>query len=379
VVWYAPHSAFVADDWPLLERTQQVATAHDAVGLFSKTAGAWYRPLPTLLAAAGLRLIGLDAYWWHMGLLATYVLVAVLVGAIATHVTGVRQTGVVASLTFATLAVHAEPVLWWAAGNEVVATLCVLASVYTFLVLRHHKRLGPLVPWTLVLLALTAKETAAWAPLALAGLSSRRRGTVLAPAPVAYLTLGGLYALGRLPVGSPYEWSIARIPLNVAYYVLTVMLSLPDNYGYRSALDEWMRAPLVGLYPVAMATSGLVILSIGAIGPLRQWRWRGWDDRPPKRLAVVGVSWAVAAGLPVLLTATGRTAFMASVGWAWLVAALVLSATSKGQHGVRAAGYVGWGLLLVANAWTAEYEGGGMAGGRAEYDKRNHAGGSCHC
>jgi hypothetical protein len=102
--------------------------------------------------------------------------------------------------------------------------------------------------------------------------------------------------------------------INLAYYLAVGVFALPDNYGYATSLPLWRDQPLLPIVAVAMTTCAL-----GVAGRL----FVAARQKMPERLRQAlwfAAWWSLIALYPVILTATGRTAFMSSIGIAWMLA-----------------------------------------------------------
>ncbi len=346
---------FVADDWPILARN--IHAWEEGLRLFTATRFGWYRPLFDLWIALNWEVFGLNPAGYHAFVFVLYVLVAVGVGLLAALLSGERWAGVLSTFLFALNGAHAEPVLWIAAANEVLAGFFVVGSLLAYVQFRRSGRGGWLVvAWLGYLLGLASKETAVFLPLALllydawlyrpAETPSRWRR--FAPAG-GFLLTGAIFTILRLRAGSPYSAAVGvpRIAANLAYYVAVEGLALPDNYGYLTSLPLWRQAPGLPLLTVGLAVAALAVLA----GVLRKSAGGRRDGRLRRALGF-SVAWALLALAPVLLTATGRTAFLSSVGVAWGVSLLIVLAwRPASRRGLRR--WVLAALVLFASAHLA--------------------------
>jgi hypothetical protein len=318
-------NAPLADDWAVIQRNLHLSV-QDVPRLLTARHGGWYRPVFDLFIGACARLFGFDAIGYHFVAFVLYVAVAILVADIIGTLTQRIAIGALAAVLFGVHGAHAEPVLWVSASNELLAGLFVLLGLQSYLAFRSSASPGRYYALTVVcyVLAIGAKETAIFLPVALAvydmldtgGDSWRERLRRLAPvAPL--LAIQGVFVAFRLWTGSPYPIDIdpVRIVVNLGYYLAVGLFALPDNYGYLTSLPLWRQQPALPL-----VTMTLVACALGILGWL-VWTCRG---RIPRRLAHVlsfAAAWSVIALYPVILTATGRTTFMASIGIAWMLAA----------------------------------------------------------
>lgn len=343
-------SYFVADDWQVLVRNLLVWQG--GIDLFTATRFGWYRPLFDLLLSGCLALFGLNPLGYHLSILSLYVLVAVVVGVVGELLTGRRAIGLLSALLFASHGAHAEPVLWIASGNEILAGLFVVLTVLAYLLFRRSGR------WTWLLLAgicylfgLASKETALSVPLALVALEwilfaepwPRPNWGSLVPT-LPFVSVGAAFTLFRLQGGSPYSMDVGlgRIVLNMAYYLSIELLALPDNYGYFTSLPLWRQAPWVPLLSTGLAAAGLILLV------WLQLKGKGQSSLSCRAL-LFALVWSLVSLLPVILTATGRTAFQSTMGVAWGLSILLFSAWRQASQ-PRLKRWVAVALVLLVSA-----------------------------
>jgi hypothetical protein len=180
----------------------------------------------------------------------------------------------------------------------------------------------------LLLVALSAKETAVFLPVwfilflrveggdrSVAPLSGARRRLALITGSGVMVAV--IFVVLRLTTGSPYDIDVGvkRLPLNALYYTLVGLLGMPEHYGYMSEMRLWLTAPALAI--TAMVLTGTALLL--CVMPERRTRPRFW--RVP--FGQLAIGWAVLALVPVLLTATGRTLLLPSVGIALAFAGLL--------------------------------------------------------
>ncbi len=351
------NSHFVADDWPVLARN--LLAWQKGIGLFTAARFGWYRPLFDLFLSGCWALFGLNPLGYHLCILLLYVLVAIAVGVVGELLTGRRAIGLLSALLFAIHGAHAEAVLWIASANEVLAGLMVVLGTLAYLLFRRSSKWTWLVLAALsYLLALASKETALFMPLALVALEwimfspswprPNWRSLVLT---LPFVLVGAAFALLRLQGGSPYSMSVGpgRIVLNLAYYLGVELLALPDNYGYLTSLPLWRQAPWIPMLSVGLAGTGLVILGWLLLRRKRQC------IRHRKAL-LFSLVWSLVSLLPVILTATGRTAFLSTMGVAWALSILFFSAWRQAtQPRLRRWVVVALALLVSANLVVSVY------------------------
>lgn len=355
-------SYFVADDWPIMARSTTVSLQH-VQRLFIPVQYGWYRPLFELFIALCWQLFGLSPTGYHLIVFLLYVLTSALVGNLAELLTGEQRVGVLSSALFAVHGSHVEPVLWIASSNEVLAGLFAILSMTSYIVFRRSNKLRwLLVAWLFFLMGIFSKETAVFLPLMIVihdlwlyqpATRHFTWHTTISPN-VLFVLTGLSFTVFRLFTGSPYSTSVGflRIGINFAYYVAVEVFALPDNYGYLTALPLWRQEPLLPIFTVSLATGGLGLLG-----------WLSWGSRSVENHQSYSsalrftISWSVLALSPVFLTATGRTAFLSSMGIAWTIAILFtivwqnFSTTSDKKKLLM----VALSLLISANLLVSSY------------------------
>jgi hypothetical protein len=351
------NSYFVADDWPVLARN--IMAWQKGIGLFTAARFGWYRPLFDLFLSVCWGLFGLNPLGYHLCILFLYVLVAIAVGMVGELLTGRRAIGLLSALVFAIHGAHAEPVLWIASANEVLAGLMVAVGTLAYILFRRSsKRTWLVLAGFSYLLGLSSKETALFMPLALVALEwivfnpswPLPNWRSLIPT-LPFVLVGVAFALFRLLGGSPYPMSVSpgRVVLNLAYYLGVGVLALPDNYGYLTSLPLWRRAPWLPLLSVALAGTGLVILGWLLLKTRRQNILHG-------KALLFSLAWSLVSLLPVILTATGRTAFLYTMGVSWALSILFLSIWRQvTQPRLRRWAVIALALLICANFVVSVY------------------------
>jgi len=355
-------NSFLSDDWPVIARNKDTLPLH-AGQLFKSVRHGWYRPVFDLFIALCWKLFGLDASLYHLTIALLYAVTAALVGSFAEVLVGSRGVGVLSCVLFATHGVHAEPALWIASSNEVLAGLFALLSITSYAAFRRSRR--PLLwltgAWLCYLLAIGCKETAVFLPLLVVGYdvwigasATEATGWSKFAPTVPFLLAGLAFTAFRIRTGSPYPVSVgvARILINVVYYLAVECLALPDNYGYLTSLSLWRQSPFLPLLTVGLGTGSLGILLWGyrRFGPGRSL---SEYDRARK----FALGWSICALLPVVLTATGRTAFMSSIGVAWFIAVLSFVAwrSARDDQKARRAVVAALALFIIANLLVSSY------------------------
>lgn len=350
-------SYFLADDWPVLARN--LLAWQRGISLFTTTHFGWYRPLFDLFLSGCWALFGLNPLGYHLCILLIYVLVAGTVGLVGELLAGRRAVGLLSALLFAIHGAHAEPVLWIASANEVLAGFMVALGTLAYLLFRRSSQWVWLVLAMLsYLLGLASKETAWFMPLALVALEwilfspswPRPNWRSLVPT-LPFVLVGAAFALFRLQGGSPYSMSVGavRIILNLAYYLGVELLALPDSYGYLTSLSLWRQSPWIPLLSIGLAATGLVILG-----------WLLLKSKHPstrqRKALLFSLVWSLVSLLPVILTATGRTAFLSTMGVAWALSILFFFAWQQATRPrLRRWAVVALALLVSANLVVSTY------------------------
>ncbi len=351
-------NAPLADDWAVIQRNLNLSL-QDAPHLLTATHGGWYRPVFDLFISVCDRFFGFEALGYHIVAFVLYLVVAVLAADIISVLTQRTDVGALTAALFGVHGAHAEPVLWVSASNELLAGLFVLLGLRSYLAFRASPSPGRYYALTVVcyILAIGAKETAIFLPVAFAVYDLldtderawRERLCRLAPvAPL--LAVQGVFVAFRFWTGSPYPVEIdpIRIAVNLAYYLAVGLFALPDNYGYLTSLPLWRQQPTLPLVTMTIALCAASILG------WLVWQVRRRIPRRQTRILLFAAAWSVIALYPVILTATGRTAFMATIGIAWLITAgwgAVWQATEMRRSFCVAALI----LLIGANAGVASY------------------------
>lgn len=349
---------FVADDWTVIARN--VNAWQEGVRLFTRIRFGWYRPIFGLFIALCWKLFGPNPTGYHLIIIVLYTLMSIVVGALAESMTGDRRVGLLSTTFFAIHGAHAEPVLWISSANEVLAGLSVTLSMMNYVAFRRHGHaFWLLVAWLFYLLGIASKETAVFLPLMLIMYdcwfhfpSARRSVWRLLVPGMLFGAVGIAFVAFRLLAGSPYSTrvSLLRIGINLGYYAAVEVFALPDNYGYLTALPLWLREPLLPILAVGLATGSFTILAW-----LLVTRKSDLHHTYLRALAF-GILWSLVALFPVILVATGRTAFLSSAGIAWSFAVLfvlVWSNVTRPEH--KSWVLIALAFLTAANLLVSAY------------------------
>jgi len=284
----------------------------------------WYRPLSELSLALSWALFGSNPLGHHLVNSVLHALNAVLVAAIGQRLARDLRVGLLAGLSFALLACHTEAVVWITARHEMLAAGFALLGMLSYLRFRDSGR--PLWGVGAVLcyiVSLGFKETTLALPFLLAlydlifvyplqkGKWPWRLGVRQWLPWLLPMIIGGAYALFRLQVGGGYNvpFNVLTTFKNLAYYLMMEMVALPVSTYFVS------RFPLVS-WPVIVS----LIIACSLIV------WMARDRIMHDRVVWFGVSWMVFALAPVILIVAERTTYFSSVGWTWVIAAMVVLA-----------------------------------------------------
>jgi len=327
------HSYFVGDDWMMLARNSGEMLPEQLRQISDASNSRWYRPLFELTLSWTWRFFKLNPVGYHLINISLYALNAILVTWLGHHLAQDRRVGLLAGLIFATHCCHAEPVIWIAAGHEILAATAALFSLLLYIRFRESRRWGWW--WGSVLLyviGLGFKETILALPLLLICYDFIFTFSLSQPKvpwpkvwqidkwklsakellPLLPAALGGLaYLVYRLQVGGGYEMSFNVISVfkNVGYYLLMEIVALPVSTHLLARFSLWT-------WPV-MAVLG-VTCSFCVVLAKKQM--------VENRTIWFGGIWMVCALAPVSLIVTERTTYFSSVGWAWGIASVLVLA-----------------------------------------------------
>ncbi|MDX2170770.1 MAG: tetratricopeptide repeat protein, partial [Deltaproteobacteria bacterium] len=320
----------------------------------------YYRPLTIATYLLDRAIGGERPFVFHLSVVLTHALAAVLVWALAAQLlaarprppTAQRGGALCAGLLFAVHPVHTESVAWAAGRSDVLATACVLAAL---LAQRAWLAtwLGGATSGAAALAALGAKETGvALYPLALLrdlllpppvrpSRAAWLRGYAgLAVAALVYAALRR-HALGEAIGSVPHDAPVVRGAGEVLGAVGTYLGLLLWPWPLNAYIDAIPSGPLPLLAAAAFALGG-------AMACLR-W-WRDGDGLPLFALGWIGLtlvpSLAILWKIPDAPLAE-RYLYLPSVGWCLLVGALAAAALARLGGAARRAVAAGAALLLV--------------------------------
>jgi hypothetical protein len=347
--WFAwRHTYFVADDWMVLARYLSFSW-FDVPSWFVTVRQDWYRPLFEVAVAAGWRVLGLQPAGYHLAALAIYMAVCTLVGMLGEALTGRRLVGALATAAFALFHFHAEPVLWLAAGSDVLAAFFALASLLAYLTYRRGGRRRIYVAALIAFAAaLGSKES-----VVLFGVAIVAYDLLLGPRPiqrgvtarwVPFLGVGGIAIAWRLAVGNPYPLDItpALLVKNAGHYAVMLLLAAPIDFDLLTLVRSPSHAPLLPSASTLASAAALVLL--GGAWMVK----RGWQSPASSTRALAFAALFTGAALaPVLPIVAERTAFLPSVGVAWVLAIVASGALDAGRRERSSTTDVGTRWLVV--------------------------------
>jgi hypothetical protein len=323
-------TSLLADDWHIVARNWDLSS-QDAFQRFQAPHAGWYRPVFDLMINLCARIFGLNAIGFHLVAIILYALVTVLVGIIAEEITGDRGIGIISSLLFGIHSVHAEPVLWIASSNELLAALFALLSLKSYIAFRQSKK--PILNYCLAgvfyLLAIASKETGVFLPMTFVAydvwiypsLINGRASLQKLIANIPFLVAQVLFMIFRLSTDHPYASAVpaTRIAINAFYYLAVELFILPDNYGYLTSIPLWQQSPFLPILAIVMSA-----VSIGSLIWLYLRYAKSETFLRCSNVLKFACFWSLVALLPAIFTATGRTAFISSIGVVWLIATLLV-------------------------------------------------------
>jgi hypothetical protein len=157
-----------------------------------------------------------------------------------------------------------------------------------------------------------------------------------------------------LAAGNPYPHvvTLALLFKNAGHYGTLELLAWPIDFDYTTFDPGRGVTDLLPVTTILAAALAWVLLGATWVAT-RAWR------QTSRRACVltVAVAWCVATLVPVLPIVAERTAFLSSIGLAWLVASLAVGAWNAAQHmrTPRTAIATGLVLFVAANAAALVY------------------------
>jgi tetratricopeptide (TPR) repeat protein len=327
----------------------------------------YYRPLTIATYLFDRAVGGERPFAFHLSVVATHALAALLVWAFATQLlaASARQRGarapdeaaqragaLCAGLSFAVHPVHTESVAWAAGRSDVLATTFLLAALLAQRAWSSWR--STVASGGAALAALGAKETGvALYPLALLRdlllppATPRRRADWLrayAGLAVAGLVYVGLRrhalgeAIGSVPHAAPVVRGLADVVAAVGTYIGLLL--------WPASLNAYIDAIPAGPLPLLAAA----LFAGGGVAAAWRW-WQRGDGLPLFALAWIALtlvpSLAILWKIPDAPLAE-RYLYLPSVGFCLLIGALAAQGWSRAQGSLRIAAAVGAAALLLA-------------------------------
>ena len=356
---------FASDDWPAILRNSQFAW-QELPEWFTQQRAGWYRPVHDLFIALNWHFFQLNPLGYRISSILLYALVSACVGLLMFLLAQNQRAGILSVVIFSLFSTHAEPVLWFAGTNELIAALFALISTITYVLFRKSNNNY----WWLVItcvsafLAFASKETAIFFPLLLFlydillfwGMENKtKQWGFFLPLVLVFAVWAG-FLLFRLSMKFAYlsvvELTIQRVIANITYYLLIGVFALPNNYAFLSALPTWQSSPLL--------PTVILLLSVTTIGIVTAVWLVNWNQIPTiskQTLLYYGV-WSFAAIGPVIFVVTERASFLSTVGIASAYAVLLIGAwdvVRKGRPRFKQAMAVVIVIFICLNLFVLTY------------------------
>ncbi|MCL5109708.1 MAG: hypothetical protein M1401_12730 [Chloroflexi bacterium] len=358
---------FLYDDARMI--IYNVGSLEHLVRSFVELRDGFYRPVYEIAIGLEGLLFGLNPVPYHLVSILLHIACTWCVYRIAQARTG-RLPATLAALLFWGGGTHVEAIFWVSAVNSQLAALGCLAGTLALQRAGAAPDSRSADRWLAVgiaawLLGVLAKENAFTWPLAMAalwcieggGLAPLRPGwrrRFLLPA----VALMAVYAPLRLLAGTSYNLVVTPLLLlkNSAYYAVSYLSTLPDDYRYLSDLSAWQNAPWLGL-------ACLVGLLPGLLWLVRRRRQLAF----PK--ATAWLVWSALLTLPSLPILAEREGYLPAAGVSLALAALLApvlrnwrpaqnSLTSLGAVALIALFGANWLGLAERSYWWNEAAGG---------------------
>jgi len=324
---------FCSDDWPAFLRNMHLSW-QEIPGWFTGLRSGSYRPLHDVFVALCWSRFGLNPLGYRLVSIILYVLVSANVGMLAYLITGDKRVGTLSTVLFSVFAPHAEPVLWLAATNELLAGLFALICITSFVIFRRTGHIVWLVAAGLgCLLELTSKETTLLLPLMIfvydvlffePTRDKRPNWRFVLPSLSIFL-LWLVFLIFRIPLGSAYtsavQFTIPRLAMNFAYYMLIGVFAIPNDYAFLASLRLWQTLPAL---PVVILISSTVTITVTS------WLWfrgrSGLISEQCKKSLLFSLVWTILALGPVIFIVSERSVFLSSVGSVLMLSILFVGA-----------------------------------------------------
>lgn len=312
-------------------------------------AGNYYRPLFLLWLRVNHAVFGLTPAWWHLMSIALQVLATWLVYRLGLRLLGSPRAAAVAALLFGVNPVHIEAVAWVSGNTETLVGVACMASFLAYLNWRDG---GAKRTWwlaasvALYVVCVLLKETGLVVPgviLAYEILSPDRedsgrrwnfRQTALLLAPYAVVTLAYLAARGAVLRGvvSPmHHRPLASVVLTWPKILWSYLALLAWPFGLNAYYDDFDLVKAVGSRNFVLPTLAIVAVLAAYIALFRRSR----------RMLLAGI----AILLPLAPVVVGSVVFqmhdfihdrflyVPSIAPAFMLAALLMRTSSRGQFG----------------------------------------------
>jgi len=359
-------NGFVRDDVPLVVENPLVRDPGHLWRLLTSdfltgsefTSGLW-RPLPMLFFWIEARLGGGDPFLFHATNLLLAVLAAALVGLLLTQAGLARIPALLATLWFASLPAHVEPVAWISGRTDLMSAMLALLTLWLDRRAREAGRSWPGVAAPLALVgALLSKESAAAWPLVILTAEWVRTRRVPATAseiarwlaPYLAVTVAWLIAHAAIagPVALPpyVDAALAARRHAAGWFVLPAYLGFLWP-GFPHSSDAPVPVPASAGEWQTFAAAALTLLAFAATGIAALARRR---NAVPCAMVLAPVLPGIVVALTRGFLAHGeRMVYLASAGVAWLIGEALAVAWARGFTTRAIAGATA-GLTVVAGA-----------------------------
>jgi hypothetical protein len=312
----------LADDWIVIHRNMNL-TFSEIYKLFTSTNYGWYRPVFEIFIFLCSLVFNFQAIGYHIVILFLYLIVLFMVGKISLLLTRDAEIGFLSAFLFGILSIHSEPVFWISASNEILTAFFALSSFYYYLLFRNSVRriLTYFLSIIFMAAALFTKETSSFYPLLIPLIeyyffkeNNKLIRYNLLPV-IPFLLIQLFYLIFRITAGFPYEISFSslKVAYVLFYYLFVIVFSMPDNFGYLSSAALWKTEPL---FPII-----IILFSIISLGGL-VWLFIKHSNvkylSKYSRFIKLSIGSIFISLLPVLPLASGRTAFLMTIGYSWL-------------------------------------------------------------
>lgn len=330
----------VADDWVIIHQNMKLKFS-DLFEHFSRTSFGWYRPVFDIFIKGCSYYFGYAGMGYHLTILFLYLLNLLLIGKISYVITSSSYISFISAFLFGIFSVHSEPMFWISASNEIISAFFVLCGFYCYLLYRN--RVKRIITYSLsfifILLALGTKETTFFFPIMIPitdYLISKsinedytwKKLIVFLP----FLLVQFLYVVIRISASFPYEVSFTslKITLVIFFYIFAIIFSMPDNFGYLSSVTFWLNKPYLPLIVILLS----LFVMFGLLWFFIKYNSKNYFSKY-LLFVKISITWIVIAILPVLPLAAGRTAYLISIGYAWVLSLFIFSIMQSIKYSSR--------------------------------------------